>query len=63
MRVAIPHPEASISAPAVASVASRIGLQAEGLAFGRDDDLQARVAADIAAHGPCTAYWSTRRSS
>ena len=32
-------------------VASRIGLQAEGVAFGRDDDLQALVEGDIAAHG------------
>ena len=33
------------------TVASRIGLQAEGLAFDREDDLQALVALDIAAHG------------
>lgn len=33
------------------TVASRIGLQAEGVAFDREDDLQARVAQDIAAHG------------
>ena len=33
-------------------VASRIGLQARGTVFGRDDDLQALVAADLAAHGP-----------
>ena len=33
-------------------VASRIGLQAEGIAFGRGDDLQRVVEADIAAHGP-----------
>ena len=33
------------------TVASRIGLQAEGLAFDRDDDLQAKVADDIATHG------------
>ncbi|MGY1458074.1 MULTISPECIES: thymidine kinase [unclassified Luteimonas] len=32
-------------------VASRIGLQAEALAFGRDSDLQAVVQADIAAGG------------
>ena len=32
-------------------VASRIGLQADGVAFDRDDDLQAWVRADIAAHG------------
>src|SRR5690606_2641562 len=32
-------------------VASRIGLRAEGVAFGRDDDLQALVERDIAAHG------------
>ena len=34
------------------TVASRIGLQAEGIAFEREDDLQRRVEADIAAHGP-----------
>ena len=34
------------------TVASRIGLRAEGVAFGRDDDLQALVERDIAAHGP-----------
>lgn len=32
-------------------VASRIGLQADGVAFDRDDDLQAWVRADIDAHG------------
>ena len=34
------------------TVASRIGLRADGIAFGREDDLQRRVEADIAAHGP-----------
>ena len=34
------------------NVASRIGLQAEGIAFGAGDDLQAIVERDIAAHGP-----------
>ncbi|TDK22989.1 thymidine kinase [Luteimonas aestuarii] len=33
------------------TVASRIGLRAEGLAFDRGHDLQALVAGDIAAHG------------
>lgn len=33
-------------------VASRIGLQAEGVAFHRDADLEAMVRADIAADGP-----------
>ncbi len=33
-------------------VASRIGLKARGRIFGREEDLQALVAADIAAHGP-----------
>jgi thymidine kinase len=33
------------------TVASRIGLQAEGVAFDREDDLQALVALDVAAHG------------
>ena len=32
-------------------VASRIGLRAEGIAFDREDDLQALVSLDIAAHG------------
>ena len=47
------------------TVASRIGLQrATGIAFDRDDDLQAPGARrDIAAHGPLIACWSTRRSS
>lgn len=34
------------------NVASRIGLQAEGVAFGPDDDLHALVVRDIAARGP-----------
>src|SRR5690606_2251262 len=34
------------------TVASRIGLRAEGVAFARDEDLQARVGRDIAACGP-----------
>ena len=34
------------------TVASRIGLQAQGEAFERGDDLQAKVERDIAAHGP-----------
>jgi thymidine kinase len=33
------------------TVASRIGLQAPGIAFGQNDDLLARVRADIAGHG------------
>ena len=33
------------------TVASRIGLRAEGTAFGREDDLQSLVERDIAAHG------------
>ena len=33
-------------------VASRIGLQAEGIAFSRGDDLQRLLEADIATHGP-----------
>ena len=33
-------------------VASRIGLSAPGTVFGRDEDLQALVLADIASHGP-----------
>ncbi|MCR6663870.1 MAG: thymidine kinase [Luteimonas sp.] len=34
------------------TVASRIGLQAEGVGFDRGDDLHALVARDIAVHGP-----------
>ncbi|GAB3746074.1 thymidine kinase [Lysobacter olei] len=34
------------------TVASRIGLQSDGIAFDRDQDLLAAVQADIAAHGP-----------
>ena len=34
------------------NVASRIGLQAEGIAFGPGDDLHALAGRDIAAHGP-----------
>ena len=33
------------------TVASRIGLQAEGVAFDRDDDLELLVGLDVAAHG------------
>ena len=33
------------------TVASRIGLSAEGVAFERDSDLDARIRADIAVHG------------
>ena len=33
------------------TVASRIGLRAQGLAFGRDDDLERVVRDDVAAHG------------
>ena len=36
----------------VGKVRSRIGLEATGHVFGRDDDLLARVHADIAEHGP-----------
>ena len=34
------------------TVASRIGLSAQGIAFDRDDDLKAWADLDIAAHGP-----------
>ena len=33
------------------TVASRIGLQAQGMSFDHDDDLQRRIQDDIAAHG------------
>ncbi len=50
MRVAILTPHLDDRAGS-GKVASRIGLRAEGLGFGPDDDLQRRVEADIAAHG------------
>ncbi|MDE2408265.1 MAG: thymidine kinase [Xanthomonadaceae bacterium] len=51
MRVAILTPHLDDRAGS-GTVASRIGLQAEGIAFERSDDLQALVQADIAASGP-----------
>ena len=51
MRVAILTPKLDVRAGS-GTVASRIGLQAEGIAFAREDDLQRTVTADIAAHGP-----------
>lgn len=51
MRVAILTPKLDFRGGS-GTVASRIGLQAEGIAFGRDQDLQRIVEADIAAHGP-----------
>ena len=50
MRVLIFTPKLDFRAGA-GTVASRIGLSAQGEAFERDDDLEARVRADIAAHG------------
>lgn len=50
MRVAILTPKLDDRAGS-GTVASRIGLRAEGIAFDRDADLQRVVAADIAAHG------------
>jgi thymidine kinase len=50
MRVLILAPALDVRA-GTGTVASRIGLQAEALAFDRDADLQAVVQADIAAHG------------
>ena len=51
MRVAILTPKLDFRGGS-GTVASRIGLQAEGIAFGRDEDLQRIIEADIAAHGP-----------
>ena len=51
MRVAILTPKLDFRAGS-GTVASRIGLQAEGIAFERDDDLRRIIDADIAAHGP-----------
>ena len=51
MRVAILTPKLDFRAGS-GTVASRIGLKAEGIAFARGDDLQRIVQDDIAAHGP-----------
>ncbi|RZA16213.1 MAG: thymidine kinase [Lysobacteraceae bacterium] len=51
MRVAIFTPRLDVRAGS-GTVASRIGLKAEGIAFTRDDDLQRMVQADIAGRGP-----------
>ncbi|HSD15874.1 MAG TPA: thymidine kinase [Thermomonas sp.] len=51
MRVAILTPKLDFRAGS-GTVASRIGLQAEGIAFERGDDLQQLIRADIEAHGP-----------
>ena len=51
MRVAILTPKLDFRAGS-GTVASRIGLQADGIAFDRDADLQWIVEADIAARGP-----------
>ena len=50
MRVAIMTPRLDDRAGS-GTVASRIGLKADGIAFARDADLEAMVRADIAAHG------------
>jgi len=51
MRVLVFTPALDDRAGKAGVVASRIGLRSEGMAFGRDDDLQARTQADIAEHG------------
>ena len=51
MRVAILTPKLDFR-DGSGTVASRIGLQAEGIAFERNDDLQQIIKADIDAHGP-----------
>ena len=51
MRVAILTPALDHRAGS-GTVASRIGLSAEAVGFGPDDDLETRVRADIAAHEP-----------
>lgn len=51
MRVAILIPRWDDRA-GVGVVSSRIGLQAPGIAFARDDDLESVIRADIATHGP-----------
>jgi thymidine kinase len=51
MRVLVFTPALDDRAGKAGVVASRIGLRSEGVAFGRDDDLQARTEGDIAEHG------------
>lgn len=51
MRVAILTPALDHRAGS-GTVASRIGLSAQAVGFGPDDDLEMRIRADIAAHGP-----------
>ncbi|UHQ20392.1 thymidine kinase [Lysobacter sp. KIS68-7] len=51
MRVMIFTPALDDRAGAAGTVASRIGLKAQGTPFGARDDLQARVREDIEAHG------------
>ena len=51
MRVAILTPKLDFRAGS-GTVASRIGLKAEGIAFERGDDLQQIIKANIASHGP-----------
>ncbi|UNK48387.1 thymidine kinase [Lysobacter sp. S4-A87] len=51
MRVAILTPRLDDRAGS-GTVASRIGLRADGIAFERNDDLEAIVRSDILAHGP-----------
>lgn len=51
MRVLIFTPALDHRAGSAGSVASRIGLRAQGMAFRPDDDLRQRVQADIAAQG------------
>jgi thymidine kinase len=51
MRVLVFTPSLDDRAGKAGVVASRIGLRSEGHAFDRDDDLLARVFADIAANG------------
>ncbi len=51
MRVAILTPRLDDRA-GTGRVASRIGLSSEAIAFSQDEDLQARVQADIEANGP-----------
>ncbi len=51
MRVAILTPRLDDRAGS-GTVASRIGLRADGIAFERSDDLETLVRADILAHGP-----------
>jgi thymidine kinase len=62
MRVAILTPKLDFRAGS-GTVASRIGLQAEGIAFERTDDLRTSSMPTSPRTVRCIACWSTKRNS